>query len=211
VTRKKKATERRHRTYEGPRRHRTYEGPEWYDGPPEWWELRDIDQLALLIHRATPSRASRVKPDRALLLETAAHLICSLVSSRNRRLWPDRLLPMTKRLSEELDLIRGKWERGDCRTVDELLGWKRPKKWDQAAAQRRAKYGKTIYSAVEAEMHRGAKTPDVFEILANSHRFPMSSSQLQKLYYGYIREWEAAGFELRTNYREYVQRHRPED
>lgn len=85
-----------------------------------------------------------------------------------------------------LAAIERDWRAGEIRHVDEGLGWKRPRKWDQAAARRRHRLQWTVYNDVGRALERGAITPDVFEDVADLRRKEerrLSPSQVQKWFY----------------------------
>jgi hypothetical protein len=125
------------------------------------------------------------KPDRRMLLETAAVMIRVLLDRCDPSRKPTWIEFAAHNLACALTDLKRHWAAGAIATVDEGLGLKRPAKWHRAATQRRARYRWLAAYEVGWRLKRGAKTPQVFHDIYESAVFPVdvSASQIEKWYY----------------------------
>jgi hypothetical protein len=121
-------------------------------------------------------------PPRETLLGVSAGMLELLASRDASRL--QRWVPgAARRLAAMLREIRQQWEDGTVKTVDEYLGWRRPRKWDRLAARRRARYKFRAYTEVVNKINAGKNKLEAFSEVAKMRKFPVSAQTVRDWYY----------------------------
>jgi hypothetical protein len=122
---------------------------------------------------------------RKYLLQVAATLLRVLSDPSHTARDAKHVREGARAIADALGDIPRQWQYGEILYADDALGWRRPPRWNRKAAQRRARYKHLAAKLVREALAAGAVTPDVFQDVRDSGRFPptVSASQIRDWYY----------------------------
>jgi hypothetical protein len=152
--------------------------------PPAWILERAQQLLAEAARTGTRRPTQAFSMRREHLLEVAALLLLHVAQTTPRRK-TDPLPALAQRVAAELLEVEREWSAGRVRTLDEALGWRRPKGWrfhPSAAVRRDERLRPAVYAVIE-QRRLGVPTTRVFDEVGA--RYAVSGADLKRACYSH--------------------------